>query len=160
MTRLALLIMLLAADVQAADRSCVAPGGTITLIRASQHQSDWLLKLSRKTFYHVMAESQDRYAWFTCAAAWDTAFTWPQGLTMVATMKDGSEREATFLYVLTPRPSLVPNRLGTYNARVDPADIEHRVWDGGNDVVLYAGFPDPSMEYREVAQISVRRRAP
>lgn len=106
--------------------------------------------------YRLAASSQVTARWFSFAARWGSATTWPRGQTIALELKDGRVLEAASVMVMTPRPRMTPVLLGLADRRLDPHELE--AGSDGRTVVL-ASFSDPDIGRRDVRGVQVRQRS-
>jgi hypothetical protein len=105
--------------------------------------------------HKIAAQSQASQRWFTIAADWDSALTWPQGQTIALVLKDGRNLEAVQILAMTPRPQMRPIFLGLVSRTLYPSELEH----GKNGrCVLLVAFPDPDLGLRDIAGVQVRQK--
>jgi hypothetical protein len=107
--------------------------------------------------FQIAARTQASHRWFSFAADWDSATTWPKGLTIVLSLKDGRRLKAATVMAMTPLPEARPIVLGLEPRRLEPSQLQH----GRNGrCMLLVSFPDPNIGLGDIRGLSLEARRP
>lgn len=142
------------------DRFVDSPGGRLTLIRSEHPAREALTVLGRghaQAFWLIL--DSPSHAWFRFAAAWDSTVRWPRDRTLVVTLRDGRELEASFIMVTGHPPTMVPVMLGLVDRWLEPDQLSVRRWRNRAATVLFVAFPDPRVGLGDIAGVQVRQRS-
>jgi len=105
--------------------------------------------------YRIALASQATVRWFSFAAAWDSAVSWPRGQTIVVTLRDGRRLQAGTVMAMTPLPEGRPIMLGLESRRLEPSELQH----GRNGrCVLLVSFPDPNLGRGDIRGVALEAR--
>jgi hypothetical protein len=107
--------------------------------------------------FRLANQTRSTRAWFTASAAWDSVTIWPRGQVIEIETRDGRTLQSVSILAMTPRPLMLPIRLGEGDRELNPSSLEHR---RGQGVVLLVSFPDPTLGRRDIADVRIRQRHP